>query len=212
MVFDMKDLICIKCGEEAWKNNLCRRHFIENRKLMDAKGFSVTICRNCGSHYDGKWIDSSLEKSLVDMARKRILSKIKTKIVSVRKINRIQLKITATARIGGIKKMEEKIVNILLKKRLCDNCVRLSGGYYEAVLQIRGKNSETLLEKTENSIDKPAVAGVQKVSNGYDIRLLKKDSARKFVRLLRGYEIKKSYKHVTTKKGKAIYRDYYSIK
>lgn len=208
----MKDLICIICGKDAWKNNLCRKHFLKRERLLDIKGFSLKVCRNCGSYYDGRWIKGSLEKALIDMVRGKIPSKIKAKIVSARKGNRVQLRISATAKIAGAEKREEKILNVFLKKKLCENCIKLSGGYYEAMLQIRGKNSERIFEMIEKDVKSEYTVGMDKTKNGYDIRLLKKDSARKLVKALTGYKIKKSYKHVTTKKGRMIYRDYYSIR
>lgn len=206
----MKNLICVMCGKAVYKNNLCRMHFFSRQKLLDISGFPLVVCRNCGSYYDGKWNKTdSMEQSIIGIVKRKI-GKVKTEI-GLKKIgNRLRLKITAT---GADKmKREEKTVDVLLSKKLCDNCIKLSGGYYESMLQLRGENSETLLEMVKTGIDNRSVVSVVKVRNGYDIKLLKKDAARKLVRVLEGCEIKRSYKHVTTKKGRMIYRDFYSIR
>lgn len=208
----MKDLICIECGKPVLKDSLCKTHLLGTKKLPGIKGFSVKVCRQCGSFYKGKWKKtSSIEESVMDIVRERLVG-IKTKMHAARTGNRIRLRITATSKAGSIKRTEKAVLDVFLSQVLCENCIKLSGGYHEATIQIRGENAGRILGLIRSAADDASVAGMNEVHNGYDVKFLSKDAARKLVRKIAGYEIKRSYKHITTKKGRMIYRDYYSIR
>lgn len=207
----MKNQICMKCGEAAWKQNLCKNHFIESQNLFDVKNFSVIVCRNCGSAYYGKWT-KSLEDVIETVVKNITGEKIKTYTSVKLKGNAAIVKVTATGKITGLLKKEEKMFTVLIKRKLCENCIKISGGYHEALLQIRGDNADKILDEIQDNIESKDVVSAQKIKNGYDIKILTKGVARKTVRVLEDCTIKKSYKHVTTKKGRMIFRDFYAIR
>lgn len=209
----MKEPICVICGEAAYRDSFCKRHFAAKDSLFELKVSSVVVCRNCGSYYDGFWKKTGcLEKSIEDMIRRVLGNKLQARISSRISGNRISLEIDAKGKIRGVEKTQRKTVTMQLKKRLCENCIKISGGYHEAVLQLRGENAEDAFHRVLGSISGDYIVAAEKNRHGYDIKLLRKDIARKAVKMLEGHEIKKSYKHVTSKKGRAVYRDYYSVK
>ena len=207
-------MFCIKCGKEAVIGNFCKNCYLEREELFDVKDFSLTIC-DCGSYYDKVW---KKPKEIDDIIKEQIENRIKTKNRIVDKkilLKKFGNRVSASVRCSGIiyshRKKEEKRINIIIKKRKCDICTKLLGRYYEAVLQIRGD-----YDKIFGRIKKylPKTARVEKIKHGYDIRFLKKSDAAKISKILKnsGYEIKKSFKFVGTKKGRKLYRNYYSVK
>ena len=206
------NMFCIKCGKRAVIGNFCRNCFLAKEELFKIKDFSLPIC-DCGSYYDKIW---QKPKDIDDIIRDQIKQRIRTKNKITKdeiKIKKFGNKISATVICSGIihshKKNEEKRIIIILKRRKCDLCVKLLGGYYEAVLQIRGDYNK-IFDKAKKYL--PETARIEKTKHGYDIRFLKKSDAAKIAKLLKNYKIKKSFKFVATKKGKKLYRNYYSVR
>jgi NMD protein affecting ribosome stability and mRNA decay len=99
-----------------------------------------------------------------------------------------------------------------VKNRKCENCIKISGGYYEAVLQARGEHTERISKKIM-SMAKESVVSVKQLKEGYDILLTDKKIAAKIATQLGNYfDIRSSYKFVGEKKGKKLYRNYYAIR
>ena len=58
-----------------------------------------------------------------------------------------------------------------------------------------------------------AVVGVEKLKNGYDIKITDKRIASSVVKQLRDrFDVKDSYKLAGEKKGKKLYRNYYAVR
>lgn len=91
---------------------------------------------------------------------------------------------------------------------ICRNCSRESGGYYESILQLRGDFSENIVEFIEEKIREESFCRIEEVKNGFDFYVGSKSVANKVAEILRrkGFEIKKSYKIVTRKDGRDVYR------
>ncbi len=207
----MKSLICMKCGKPSWKESLCKEHFLESHNIFNIKNFSVIVCRECGATYYREWA-KNLEEVINSVVKNIAGNKIKTSISIKMKANVAIVTVNATGKTMGLLKKEEKTFTILLKKKLCENCIKISGGYHEAFLQIRGDKADKIFNELQEYINNRDVVSAQKNKDGYDVKVVAKGVARKAVRALEGYTIKKSYKHVTTKKGRMIYRDFYSIR
>ena len=95
---------------------------------------------------------------------------------------------------------------------MCDNCIKIRGNYYEAVMQIRGERAEKLLNKVIESLQ-TKIAAIDKIKQGYDVRIIDKKSAAFFVQnIRRKHSVTQSYKLVGKKKGKELYRNYYAIR
>lgn len=207
---------CIVCGKEIKRGNLCRECLLKRHELFTVKKFEVVMC-NCGSVLvHGRWKRfPSIEKALRYLVSSNVKSEhglskldISTEILS----DRVVFKLTGCGRIKGYKKVESKRFETRLKRTLCAECAKKAGGYYEAVLQIRAGEKDEIMKAVEKYSD--AVSSVKRVREGIDVLFVKKSAAKKVSRILRtmGYEIKTSYKLVGEKRGKKIYREYYSVK
>lgn len=205
-------MFCIVCGKEAKVGNFCEDCFLQRMDLFDIEDFSMQIC-DCGSYFDRGWQKA---KSIDDAINERIEKKIKTdnKILETNiSFKIVGNRVLATVRCKGFikpckrKKIVEKNILILLKRRKCDNCIKLSGGYSEAILQIRGENKDRIMR----SINLP-LCTVEKTKDGYDVKFIRRSDARNVLKQLKGFEIKKSFKFIGMKKGRKILKDYYSIR
>jgi len=209
-------MFCIKCGKKAKIGNFCEECYLEKKELFTISDIPIIICIDCNQYLDNndkKWHRFfSIENLIKEIVLKNIKTKKDTAIIEehivMRKIgNGYKVRITCKGRVNGLIKIEEKTIKVIVKKRLCENCVKLRGNYHEAVLQVR---DEDLAKKIiDNLGNKPYI--LNKVKNGYDIKLIDKRDA-KVIKQIKGIEVIKSFKHVASKKGRNIFRDFYSIK
>ncbi len=206
--------ICIKCGKAARTDNLCEKCFLQ-RSFLEIENFRLILCSSCSSYYENGW-HSFAENDHDDMIKGQIANRIKSdekiiiKDIFLKTIgNRIIADVSCSFVKFGKRNIARKEVIIIVKKQKCDKCVKLSGGYYEAILQIRGGEADNILNKV-NKILSEAITSINKVKNGYDIKIMDKGEASKVMGL--GRDIKKTYKLVGEKKGKRLIRDCYSIR
>ena len=204
-------MFCIKCGKPAVAGNFCESCFLERNELFEIKNFRLTVCSVCGSHYSFEkgWHKSSAENE--------ILWRVKTKNrgtgqkIALKNVgNKLLATVQMTGFISPLKKMKTETVSaeIVLRKQKCDNCIKISGGYYEAMFQIRGMKKEEILKSIKNE----GVLSVENRDNGYNVKFIKKQDAKRIAKNLKDvYNVKGTFKLVGEKKGKRLYRSFYSI-
>lgn len=199
-------MFCIVCGKNAEIDNFCKKHYMERIKLFEIKDFSIYACQDCGK---GEPDD--------DYIKKQIKWNFKAKEVDIHKKivgNRIIATITATGKIGhGLEKKEKRYVKITMHKRKCDLCIKKSGGYFESVFQIRGKDKDEILgiiEKLSNTDD---ISSINLVKPGYDVKFISKKKAATLAKTLkRNFSVTGSYKLIGQKKDKKLYRSFYAVR
>jgi len=201
-------MFCIKCGGPAVAGNFCEKCFLDREHLFEVENFTSSFCPDC------KRYEPEIKRGIMQSIKTN--NKIKNCSISEKHVgNRIYAKITCIGTINPLKKpvRQEKTILITVHKRKCENCIKISGGYYEAVLQVRGKNKERILRKIEKFVKKGDVANIIHLKEGMDIRLVNKNSASKLIKIFRDYfDVKESYKLVGEKKGKKLHRNYYAIR
>lgn len=207
--------ICIVCGEDAEAGNFCKKCFLERHKLFSIKDFTITVCRNLDVYYNSGWKEVLDTKDMItEMVRKNIQSygTIKKISVSFKPFkDGYAVKIKCTGKIDSVSSEDEKDIQISLKKKLCEDCSKLSGRYHEAKIQIRGDNRELILDSLSTAIPKTSM--VEYTRHGVDILFInKKEAAQIADYLKKRYKVKKSFKVVGSKKGKMLNRDIYSVK
>lgn len=196
----MRKLNCIVCGEVAEFGSYCKEHYLKKESLFSIPAsMEVELCRECGSHFQG------LNKiSLDDAIRKQIESKGTIEGFSY-KINRNTITITATGEINGVEKEESHDADFRQRKRMCIDCQKRSGGYFEATVQIRPKFEWALPKiKTVEEIVK-----VEELKEGYDVYMINKASANKIAARLAKWiiERKDTRKLFGEKDGASVYRN-----
>lgn len=202
-------MFCIKCGKDAVRGNFCADCFSGRNVLFEIENYTVYFCNMCGSHHlKGRKI--LVDQFMKDMikTKNRIKSTAFTKKTAG---NRLILTVTCTGLIDGISKKETKHAVLTIKNHKCEDCIKISGNYHEAVMQIRGARAEKIMKsiKCPDNI----LVNVEKVKGGYDIRITDKKKAAEMAQALRQkFTIKNSYKLVGEKKGVKLYRNFYAIR
>src|SRR3989338_7803367 len=198
-------MFCVKCGRPAEADNFCKECFLERQKIFDIKDAMMIYCDACGVK----------EEEIIEKIEKSIKSPyLLKKKISIRMVgNRAYATIMATAVIQGFTKEETKKSIVTLKKRLCDLHVKLSGGYYEAMIQVRGEQRDRILRRVESLLPQKAVINVEKLKEGYNVKVMRKSNAAAVAKSFVGhFEVKSSFKLVGSKKGQMLYRNFYSIR
>ncbi|MBI4018247.1 MAG: hypothetical protein HY368_01435 [Candidatus Aenigmarchaeota archaeon] len=201
--------ICIICGSPAFVSNYCEKCYLKGQILFQVpEKIQVKLCTNCGSYYDRGWKREDLEGIL--------LGKLETKNHVARKEVKVMQGHAVFSGSGRIKPSrriveETKKVPLLIERRKCEDCIKLLSGYYQAIFQIRGSMSEEIFGKVASAVGDGEIMPA-KAKNGYDVKFIDKKRASSVAGLLKGFAIRKTYKLITEKKGKKLYRDYYSIR
>ena len=199
-------MFCIKCGKPAKIDNFCNECFLEREILFTAKDFTFIYCDLCG-------LD---EKELVDKIKGSIKSdnKISNIKVHMKKVgNKVHTTITCIGEIENLEKEDVKKILVILRQKMCDLHVKLSGGYYEAAIQVRGEHKESILKYVLKSVPEKSIVGVDNPPEGYNVKIMRKANAAAVAKHLREkYEVKASFKLVGSKKGTKLYRNFYAIR
>jgi len=218
--------LCEKCAAGEAKKEL----FEFGKGWDKERRIKVPLCMRCHSYYKKSWIFPSpeeagdIDKAVKKAAEDIILSTIKIKpektktskppSIKILKIEHKGKKIEVDADVEG----KEARVEFALQK--CSECTKISGGYYEAIIQIRGAEGseieksarETILEMLNSFYpeDRSAfVAREQKVKGGIDIYIGSAKAGNKVARYFKGKynaETKSSPKLYGRKGGKNLYR------
>ena len=204
-------MFCIKCGKEALKGNFCKNCFLETNSLFEIGGGILYLCEMCNS-YHVKKSKTDVESFITSLVKtKNVLKSVK---ISRKEIgNRIIADVVCSGYISGIHKTERKRTTVIVKRHKCEDCIKISGNYHEAVIQARGENSERILKKVSSMAEPQIIANISRASTGYDIKITSKRKASKIIQVLMNkFDVNASYKLVGEKKGIKLYRNYYAVR
>ncbi len=185
---------CIKCGSTTppFIGLLCLKCYKPHIKIP--KKIEIKQCKKCGRlFFSGKWQSKQKLNSFLK-------SKVKGSDVKRVEIedNMYKIYITDDAFV-------KRKIPIIFVPSICDTCSKISGGYYEAIVQLRDKglryynrllkllNKRTFISKIDDS-------------NGYDIYV---GSSKELFSILSYLKIKHynvSKKLYGLKEGKRVYR------
>jgi nonsense-mediated mRNA decay protein 3 len=216
----MRKRFCPKCGKEAEElyDNLCGNCFISKfsvaEKLPDR--LVVKQCKICGKFFTDRHFNSL--EAAVESFLESVLEQKEIFSASYR-IDGNKVILTLKLRKNNLEKTEQKTINLLAKKIICQACSMKQSGYFQATLQVRAP--ENLLQNIRNEIesqinhlnqyDKLAfVSDFQKTKNGFDFFIGSKNAAEQIAGALKlkyKANIKITRKLSGSIKGKKIYRE-----
>ncbi len=223
-------IFCPKCGKNTDKliESLCRECYIKSKKLVEINApLRLELCR-CGRvNRKNRWI---LKESLKESISGHILENIKADRGTKIKIDcesrliegKTTIPVTITVSKGTAKAKEKTSITIITM--VCPDCSRLSGGYFEATMQLRGKINkieeikqyiEKRIDELKKATDLSFIGGIEKVNGGYDLKIGSAKVAKKVAREVKNkydMDIKESFKQWGVKNGKDIYRATIAIK
>jgi len=219
-------MVCPLCGRKSEVGLFCSACYLKkNLKIEVPNVIEISHCKACDTYLlQGRWVKGLSEEDAIERAMSLA---IKSNINKLDKTGVLKIELsggdkerTATIKIiYGESEIEKKTI-VRVKDTSCPNCSRMAGGYYEAVLQMRGGVGKSTVDKIINKVEQHKdklsfVSEIRKVPGGYDIYLGSKKSAEKIVKEFRGKgEIKKSFEQVSIDRqtSKKKYRFYYLIR
>ena len=192
---------CILCGKnEAFKFGLCES-CLSDKIHLKSENMDFTICPKCGAvRLNKKWHYDDTEKFIVKNAVSHIILDKSDKISSVRSYkideNQIFMEVAVDDRnLGEVNK--EIAINLKINKESCPVCNKVTGSYYEAVIQLRTFTTEygKILEDAKETIVKfmknmnkndpnSFISRIDTLKEGLDIYLGKKEDAVKIDKLM----------------------------
>lgn len=216
--------VCPSCGasesEKPFVGNFCIQCYLKlYTPVVVPEEFKVKLCPRCQALRLGRWVrDWSYEDVL-----KYLSSKVKIKLEnsdvsgSIRE-NKLFLKISGFEQ-GQFVELEFQIP-IVFVKEVCPSCSRKAGGYYEAVLQLRGKGVEEVLEKIEFLVSQAKgpmdfITKIERRKEGIDVYLGSRKLASRLISELSKdfkFKVRSSIKLHGVKNGKRVYRITYALR
>lgn len=143
--------MCPKCGKETGKlfGHVCEECFFEGFDLAQLPlVLHAKICSRCGARFHrGKWADAgSIEDTVIKTVEESLFVHDDADNIEVyiepRQLTphmyRIHVEVSATVMGEPVHKELDSEVRII--REACDMCSRISGGYFEGIIQIRGTN------------------------------------------------------------------------
>lgn len=158
---------CPRCGKgtDALFDGLCEQCYIETGKIISVpQNIDVIMCKRCGKSIErNRWVPNESLDSMVFRAVNSSVQPDKDTKMSVDYKpfvvggkTTVPVTIIAEKSVGG-KNVEKSVqTNVVILPQVCDSCSRLSGSYYEAIIQIRGPKEmrEELLEMVKRKVNK----------------------------------------------------------
>ena len=224
-------MFCVECGKEGKtiRDGLCPDCYIKKYSPFFTLPKTVDLqrCVNCNAFkYKDSWLDTSLEKILEKILTSNTKTELKNTKIEIQckeKQDSADCIVKASGYIEDI--MIEENHKILVRKirTICQNCSRKAGGYFEAILQVRGKIDKKIIKDVKEQMEKETLKGrkdafiskIKETSNGIDFYIGKKEIARNIVKKLHekfGGQIKTSPKLAGVKDGRKVYRMTYLLR
>jgi nonsense-mediated mRNA decay protein 3 len=237
---------CYRCGAlekdtGPLVEGLCQGCFSEGISLVQAPAkVRVVLCKNCDSYSsNGVWSQTTADSSLDEIVRDLTLQSLKVNrvigterlVIPAAQAGFVKFKIEPDVKRGivdvkaegkvhelQVKPLHENIqIKLNIAYRSCKTCSLKSGGYYAAILQVRGQIEKRELSKLQGllgSLTSPGVpedfmTDVKTVTGGIDVYVGSFGLGRKMSAFLKklGAEISESSKLVgQSKDGKRKYR------
>ncbi|MBU4300898.1 60S ribosomal export protein NMD3 [archaeon] len=178
---------CPSCGtitDELFEG-FCRKCFLENVELIQAaKRIQFCICYDCGRARLNKFWQSfgsknELVRNMVTRHSRALRGAeldIRYDDFTIKGKTEVPVTLTAEYESNSKKITKSKEMLLVILPEICPDCSRLRGGYYEGIMQLRGKNQEKMqahIEKAFSKFDKSEsnafISKIERLSEGIDI-------------------------------------------
>ncbi|MFH1285356.1 MAG: NMD3-related protein, partial [Candidatus Micrarchaeota archaeon] len=193
--------------------SFCVNCYLKRMKVDVPGKITIEVCKNCNriKHARG------MEKRTDEFVKKLVLKQCKGKFADA------QLEIDEQS--GAIRMLfllQEGEDVVELKRSIpfevrytcCPECSRVSGGYFEAIVQLRGNEEKIVrvLPKLQRILERETfVSNVKELKEGVDLYVGSYKAAAEVLSLL-GYNPKKSVKLSGMKDGHRVYRTTFCLR
>jgi nonsense-mediated mRNA decay protein 3 len=231
----MNSITCPKCGTECDKlfDSVCRDCFFETFKLIELPlVLHVRICSSCGAYfYRSRWENiGNLEEVVLKAVENALFIHNEAGDVEIYLepkeitpyIYRVRAEVNAVVR--GETVNGEAETEVRVQRIACDMCSRESGGYFEAIIQIRAAGrfpteeekrrcsaiAREAMESMKKKGDRLAfISDYQEQKEGIDLYMGSMNASRQVCRMIiseLGGSFAESPTLVGMKDGKNLYR------
>jgi nonsense-mediated mRNA decay protein 3 len=236
----IRENICPRCGGPAHDAGLC-----EICKAGDFRWLScdprvtITVCPGCGARREaGVWADCSAPRGEVvhDAARRAVHTapEIRDRSVDIviheQSVNRSLAQCRVSGLLSGKPVEGTCQIEIVWQKEQCDRCNRMSGSYYEGIVQVRAlgrkprpaeiRAAEQIAREVEESFFASGerlsfISDMEETRDGLDVTVgshrIGKEIASAIVQRLGG-RFSTHPKLIGERAGKRLYRITYSVR
>jgi nonsense-mediated mRNA decay protein 3 len=168
----IQDQFCPKCGKPTEDEGLCSECQVKSTRWFtcDKRAIS-THCPSCDAiKIQSTWTDSTKERAEIapDLARSAVHlhPDVKKAVIDVTvvdmTVNRSRAYLEIQAELYDKPVHEKCTVELVWHKEQCDRCNRISGSYYEGVVQVRAEGripnkyeimmAQTIAQQTEDNL------------------------------------------------------------
>lgn len=159
----MTTLFCPKCGKDTdiFYDNVCRQCFIGDKELVKCPAIlPARICPTCGSVFKkGKWsLRGDEHETILDCVKDGIELNKEAKNIDLKMSlkqmdhSRYMVHLDAEAEIKGAPIAEALDTEVRIKWETCGTCSRISGGYFEGIVQLRADKRIPKQEELERCV------------------------------------------------------------
>ena len=199
---------CIKCGKEAEIDLFCKDCFVPSIKTP--KKILFKQCKYCLSYFvEGKRF--LYQEDVEEVLKKKIKGNFKEIYVDVEKKEAL---VVLEGKNGDIE--YNLPLPLFLEKIICEECLKKKSGYYEGIIQIRGKEIEKQRKLAsfvlKHLSKKTFVTNIDNLKEGIDIYVGSSKALLEILQRLGLKSYKISRKLHTIKMGKRVYRLTVSIR
>jgi nonsense-mediated mRNA decay protein 3 len=205
----LSEKICPMCGASSrdleFSGNFCSACYATRAKIKMPNVVELRICKRCGKIGVRGW---SLPTSADIEAL--VLSRCKGDYESASAhIDGESVNLEFTFVEAGKRFAVKRAIALKMRETTCTECSRKAGGYYEAIIQIRGDDEERIgrmEEKISRLVSRSSfISKIIRVKEGVDLYAGSKRVAEHVISNL-GFKYSKSDKLAGVKDGRRIYR------
>jgi len=232
-------MFCVECGKDGpiFRDGVCKECYLKTHSFSKGPAsIDMPVCVTCNSFkYKNSWTSElfgdvvrRMIKNSFDISRELEKVDINTECKEAKE--GMACKVYISGFIDDVEIAEEHDLLVRLKKAVCDVCSKQSGGYYEAIVQIRPSKKKLSAEELETlkTTVETLVASFQAKGNrslfitdsgeehgGLDFFISDRNTGfiiAKKIQEQYGGEIKQSSKNVGMKDSKQLYRVTYLVR
>jgi len=229
---------CVECGAQVPKliGGSCPDCFVKKEALLVVpEVLDVELCAHCDARHVGShWFDPDegvplshiREEALRGAVRVHELVRDADVEVTERAMDErnFQHTVALTGHVEGVPVHDERKALVRMRKSVCDRCSRMFGGYYAAIIQLRGNQREARPDEIKRShkwigeeLDRLRASGNRQafltksgpVPGGYDYYIGDIEAARVLSKLIASRlfaTVQETAKLSGRKEGEDIYR------
>ena len=205
--------ICPKCGalsgSKKFFGDFCEDCYLGMLNITFPMRIEIPICRICGKVGVTKW--EELNKTALDrIVRKN--AKGRYERFHVLPLGGEQYEVVFLISDGPNYFETRRKFSLKMKQSVCDECSRATSGYYEAIVQIRGKNVERCSKKILRELrGRTFVSRYLELGEGVDVYVGSKKAVAEALGALK-LKPKISDKLYGVKDGRRVYRRTYCVR